>query len=176
MKKVDNFRDIQRATRRSLPHGLLVLLGVVTICLIGCNRESDAKLVDIFERNKSDFQRLAIMAEQDRHLARIESTYTLPVRSSSALGATGLSQQRWDEYRQLFSKLGIKYGVDRREDFPSVVFLWADCDGSAISRDCKGYAYSERALSPIKDNLNDLAPGVFFRSLSKNWYLFRDGG
>jgi hypothetical protein len=149
----------------------------VLICLVGCNSESDAKLVDAFERNKSDFERLAKMAEQDRQLARIEFKYTLPVRSSSsALGPTGLPRQRWDEYRQLFSKLGIKYGVDRREDFPSVVFLWADCDGSAISRDCKGYAYSERELGPIKDNLNDLAPGVFFRSISKNWYLFRDGG
>jgi len=95
---------------------------------------------------------------------------------SSPRQDSGFSQQRWEQYQSLFRKLQLKDGIGRRDDFESALFLYAECQGSAIDRDCKGYAYSEASLTPIKSSLDDLAPGVAFEPLAQNWYLFRDGG
>lgn len=143
----------------------------------GCDLEPDAKLMEVFDKNISDFRRLAIMSEQDRHVVRIDFNFTaLDTDSSWPRKDLGFSEQRWEEYRTLFRKLGITSGLERQNDGTSILFFYARCEGSAVSRDCKGYAYSERPLKPIKDNLNKLAPGLAFRPLSPNWYLFRDGG
>jgi hypothetical protein len=139
--------------------------------------EPDAKLNGIFDKNIDDFKRLAIMAEQDRHVVRIDFNFTaLDTDSSWPRKDLGFSERRWEEYRILFRKLGITSGIERQNNTPPMLLFYAECQGSAISRDCKGYAYSEKSLKPIKDNLNRLAPGIAFKPLSQNWYLFRDGG
>jgi hypothetical protein len=150
---------------------LCLALGALTT--LGCNRRSDTKLQEMFDNHRDDFTRLAMMSEQDRHIVRIAFKTNDPDPDSSE---PGLSEQRWEQYRVLFRKLEIADGIERRRDFPGVVFFWADCNGSAISRDCKGYAYSEGSPAPILGDLNKLAPGVAFKPLSRNWYLFRDGG
>jgi hypothetical protein len=131
--------------------------------------ESDAKLTSSFDKNSGDFSQLVIMSNLDNNAEGIGLVSTQP-------RAPGISEQRWEEYQRLFNKLGIRDGIGHRPDFPSVVFLYAECRGSAITRDCKGYAYSEKPPEPIVDNLNKLTPGVVFKLLSHNWYLFRDGG
>ena len=155
----------------------LLGLALTAFMTVGCNRKSDARLQDTFDNHRDDFTRLAMMSHQDRHVVRIDFNFTaLDTDSSWSRSDLGFSEQRWDEYRMLFRKLKIAYGIDRRDDFPGVVFFWADCDGSAISRDCKGYAYSQGSLKPTVGDLDGLAPGVAFKALSPNWYLFRDGG
>lgn len=157
---------------------LLLALNVFLLVLCsGCNLESDGKLKDVFEKNINDFKRLAIMSEQDRRVVRIDFDFTaLDTNSSWPRKDLGFSQQRWEEYRILFRKLGITSGIERQNNDPPIVFFYAQCEGSAISRDCKGYAYSEKQLKPTKASLNRLAPGIAFKPLSQNWYLFRDGG
>ena len=156
----------------------LLALNVFLLFLCsGCNLESDGKLKDVFDKNIDDFKRLATMSEQDRHVVRIDFDFTaLDTDSSWPRKDLGFSKQRWEEYRILFRKLGITSGIGRQNDAPPIVFFYAQCEGSAISRDCKGYAYSEKPMKPTKDSLNRLAPGIAFKPLSQNWYLFRDGG
>lgn len=155
--------------------GVLCVVGCVL--LIGCNLSSDAKLTKVFDGNRNDFDKLLNMSRQDYRIVRIRfDTTALYNDDSWPRKDVGLSEQRWDEYRQLFRKLGIEEGLAHRNDLPSAVFLYAECTGSAVDMDCKGYVYSEMPLRPIKYNLDELAPGVFFKPLSGNWYLFRDGG
>jgi hypothetical protein len=76
----------------------------------------------------------------------------------------------------LFQDLGLKGGMERREDFPSGVFLIEECSGTAITHDCKGYVYSETQLIPIQENLDGPPAKVAFKPLAHNWYLYRDDG
>jgi hypothetical protein len=151
---------------------IFVLLFICT----GCDLESDAKLKDIFEKNTADFKQLADMSEQDHHIQRIDFSHTtLDTGAPWSQNVQGFSEQRWEEYRKLFRKLGLQAGIGRTDTVPPVVFFYAQCEGTAITRDCKGYAYSEKALTPTKDSLDTLRPGIVFMPLIKNWYLFRDG-
>jgi len=143
-------------------------ISLVVDCLLtlaGCDTVSDTTLKRDFNAKKDQLSRLVQMANQDRQLSRIDFGY-----SSSPLSA-----QRWNQYRSLFRGAGIQSGMVRRNDFPSAIFFYVDCSGSAVDMDCKGFAYSEMPLTPVKNRL-DMAPGVAFEPVSLDWYLFRDGG
>ena len=158
-------------------HACRGFAALLLLALCGCGLVSDAKLKEVFGKNKDEFSTLLRMANEDRRVVRIDFRSTaLEGDSSWPRKDIGFSEQRWDEYRSLFRELGITSGIERRSDFPSAVFFYAECAGSAVDRDCKGYAYSEKPLTPVKGNLDDLAPGVAFAHLGQNWYLFRDGG
>lgn len=140
----------------------------------GCSRSvPDAKLKELFYGNRDDFNKLAVMSEQDRRVVRINFDFTILDTDSGPQKNMGLSASRWEEYRQLFRKLGITGGLERPEAFPSAVFFYAQCEGSAVDGDCKGFAYSEKPLLPVANSLNKPRPGNVFEPLSGNWYLLR---
>jgi hypothetical protein len=141
---------------------IVVLFSCIT--LMGCdNKVSDSTLKGIVGAKRNQLARLVQLANEDRRITRIDFGYS----------SSSLPSQRWNEYRSLFREIGIKSGIERKEDFPSVIFFWVDCSGSALDTDCKGWAYSETPLSRLKTRL-DYAPGVFFEAVSGGWYLFRD--
>jgi hypothetical protein len=109
------------------------------------------------------------MSMLDRNVGRLQVEASRPKEIN-------IPEERWQEYQRLFHNLGITQGMEHFYNRPRAVFFYAECEGSAISRDCKGYAYSEELLTPIRDSLDRLAPGIAFKPLSQNWYLFRDGG
>jgi hypothetical protein len=184
MQKMDATRTIgklmpgsQNRMQLILDRWICVLVVFGSLLLIGCNLASDAKLKKVFEGNRDDFDKLLNMSKQDTRVVRIRFDSTaLDNDDSWPRKDVGFSEQRWDEYRLFFRKLGMKEGIGHRNDVPSALFLYAECTGSAIDRDCKGYVYSEMPLTPVKNNLDRLAPGLAFEPLSRNWYLFRDGG
>lgn len=156
-----------------LPYGLILFVSLVL--LLGCNRAlvPDATLRKMFYANQDDFSKLVSMSQQDHALVRIRSDFTLMQTESGVKKNVGLSEERWQEYRILFKKLGIREGLERPEAYPSAVLLYAYCEGSAINADCKGFAYSEKPLSPTQTSLDRPRPGDVFEQLSPNWYLFR---
>jgi hypothetical protein len=148
----------------------VVLTLFLIFACVGCNLKSDAVLKKRFDTHLSDFALLATMSTLDRNVARLQVESVRPTNEIS------MSEERWQEYQRLFHKLDITQGMEHPYNNPSVALFYAECRGSAISRDCKGYAYSSENLTPIKDSLDKLAPGISFKPLSQNWYLFRDGG
>jgi hypothetical protein len=143
--------------------------------LVACNRAGvpDAKLRGVFLRNRDDFNRLVLMSQQDRRVTRIDFDYTLMDTDAGPQRNVGLSEDRWQEYRVLFRKLGITGGIERPRAFPEAVLFYAGCDGSAIDADCKGFAYSEKPLLPVARSLDQPRLGDVFEPLDLNWYLFR---
>jgi len=158
----------ESSTNTRPPRFALLTLFLVVAC-VGCNLKSDTKLKNVFEANTSDFIRLATMSMLDRNVARLPVGAVRP-------NEINISAERWQEYQRLFHNLGITQGMEHLYDRPGVVLFYTECQGTAITRDCKGYAYSEESLTPIRDNLDSLAPGIAFKPLTQNWYLFRDGG
>jgi hypothetical protein len=155
------------------PYGLIAIVSLVL--LFSCDRAlvPDAKLGEVFYTNRGDFSKLAVMSQQDPSIVRIKSDLTLMQTKSGIIKNAGLAEHRWQEYRILFKKLGVTEGLARDEAYPSAVLFYARCVGSAIDADCKGYAYSEKSLSPIASSLNSPSPGYVFKPLYPNWYLFR---
>jgi hypothetical protein len=154
------------AGRRVLSFGLLLL----TCTLFGaCNLKSDATLMRGFETHSKGFEQLVGMSKSDIGVTRIQ-------KNSVAPSNWPLSVERWGVYQSLFRDLGLKGGMERREDFPSGIFLIEQCSGTAITHDCKGYVYSEESLSPIQEDLDEPPAKIAFKRLANNWYLFRDDG
>src|SRR5438132_1459524 len=91
--------------------GFVVLL---LLALLGCGLISDARLKGTFDKNRDEFSTLLHMANEDRHVARIDFHSTAVDGDSSwPRKEIGFSDQRWDEYRSLFRKLGITSGIER---------------------------------------------------------------
>ena len=157
--------------------GLAVLAGVTTVALIHRSPLGslvpDAKLRDSFYANQGDFNKLVLMSKQDRPLIRIRDDLTLMQTAPGVKKNVGLTVDRWQEYRVLFKKLGLKEGLERSDTVPSALLLFSYCEGSAIDADCKGYAYSEEPLSPLMTSLDEPRPGYMFKKLCPNWYLVR---
>lgn len=152
----------ERDMRKNTATVIIVTLGCLT--LLGCDTKvSDPTLKGMLNDKRDQLTRLVQMANEDRQITRIDFGYS----------SSPLPTQRWNEYRSLFREVGIKSGLERSKDFPSVIFFWVDCSGSALDMDCKGLAHCETPPTLIKNKL-DYAPGVYFEPVSGNWYLFRD--
>jgi hypothetical protein len=156
----------QSAKRGDLSFGSLLLC----CALLGaCNLKSDTSLTRVFQAHSEGFEQLIAMSEWDRGISRIQVSDAPPDGSP-------ISRNRWQAYQSLFHDLGLKAGLERREDFPSAIFLLEECSGTAITHDCKGYVYSKAPLTPLQENLNGPPAQVAFKFLVRNWYLYRDDG
>jgi hypothetical protein len=75
---------------------------------------SDQYLEKIFLAHETDFNRLVEMSNEDLHVVRIAPDFTWLDKNASwprPESELGFSNQRWDEYRSLFAKLGLKSGI-----------------------------------------------------------------
>lgn|SRR5215469_11500009 len=160
--------------------GLAVLGGAATVVLIKRSPRvslvPDAKLRDSFYANQGDFNKLMSMSKQDRPLIRIRDDLTLMQTDSGVKKNVGLTVDRWQEYRVLFKKLGLKEGLERTDTVPSALLLFSYCEGSTIDADCKGYAYSEEPLSPLMASLDEPRPGYMFKQRLPQLVLGSLGG
>jgi hypothetical protein len=85
------------------------------LLLAGCNLATDAKLKKVFDGNRDDFDKLLNMSMQDVRVTQVKfDTTALDMDDSWPRKDVGLSEKRWEEYRQLFRKLGIKDGIAHR--------------------------------------------------------------
>jgi hypothetical protein len=151
------------------------ILLLFLLAFTSCNPSliPDAKLRDNFSAHQADFNKLVLMSKQDRPLIRIRDDLTLKRTGSGVEKDVGLTVGRWQEYRVLFKKLGLKEGLERTDKVPSTILLFSYCEGSAIDADCKGYAYSEDPLSPVMASHDEPREGYVFKQLCPNWYLVR---
>lgn len=144
---------------------------------------SDAELLKRFQENEDIFDRLVQMSDSDSQMWRIDPTWTA-VEGNRLQSEVGFSEDRWNQYRELFKKIDLKSGLTRRTcPGGTVILLTAHSRGMVNRGDSKGYAYAEHPLSPTFESLNRFpyfgqqnAPesGIAFRNIKDNWYLFYD--
>lgn len=163
---------------------LMLYLMVGSSVLVNDNLSlpSDAELEETFRNHEDDFNQLIEMSQVDSKVIRIASNFTwlddnlsYP-RPESELG---FSKERWDEYHQIFVKLGIKGGLIRYPD-TGVILFFVSNKGLVTGGLAKGYAYSTKDLTPIYNSLDNFQPSAsssekpVYKRLNKNWYLFYD--
>jgi hypothetical protein len=100
----------------------------------------------------------------------------------------GFSTSRWDEYRELFSRLDLPVGLERAEPQDGIyVYFPVSTKGLGNGHGSeKGYAYLEKEVQPLLDSLDDESVAAFYarkkpehrvtlyRRLKGNWYLYRE--
>jgi hypothetical protein len=174
---------------------LATLLCVGLAYVLSSRHYSDRVLIERFDEHVPDFNRLANMAVEDAHIRIIGSSFVglvaadsgLPIylnknepwpRSESELGFT---HQRWNEYRRLLKQLELGSWMRRTDGMTDVIFFAASVDfgpadgvGQVVTE--KGYVYSPRpirhSLTDSLDHVEITGPGVFFKKLDDNWYLY----
>src|SRR5262245_5159185 len=101
---------IRRMRRKRLPAAAVVAILMAGSC--GCH-PTDRQVIREFERHRADYELLRVLAEQDRHLGRIASTWyeTESGSQHDAPRAGLLSGERWSRYRRLFHRLELDAGV-----------------------------------------------------------------
>jgi hypothetical protein len=157
----------------------ILAASLLSLGLVGCRLPSDSYLEKVFHQNQDDFNRLAAMAEQDNHALVIRPWFV----SADSSNFGGISQQRWDEYRRLFRKLGLNDGLVHRDDFKGALFFTAESHGLFVTNgEYKGYAYWDKPLSPLVSSLDNMPRNLYdnrkhalaFKPLGGNWYLYRE--
>jgi hypothetical protein len=145
--------------------GLLAVVLMSGLTLTACGHPSDASLEKRFATHESDFEHLLEMSKADSQVARIPAEEKV------------LTEQRWQAYKSLFQKTGLRGGIDRSPDYPAATFFIASYSGIGI----KGYVYSDVPLSPLVASLGGKLPpevgptkhGLFaFKHIKANWYLY----
>jgi len=171
--------------RVTLALALLAVLGAIVYAGGLFHRmPSDSELRNRFFQHESDFIKLVQMSDLDARVTLIRPNITyLDTDASWPRKDIGFSEDRWNEYRSLFHNLNIDGGVTRRTDYPSSVFINVYASGGVLGSSDKGYAYSERPLTPAAKSL-DVMPrdlysknkghAVVFEPVAPNWYLFRE--
>jgi hypothetical protein len=137
---------------------------------------SDQYLEKVFLAHEADFNKLVEMSNADSHVVRIASDFTWLDNNAGwprPESELGFSRQRWDEYRSLFAKLGLKSGILNYH--PDLILFLASTKGLVTGGSSKGYAYSLKEPEMIVeslDNANFSKSKIVHKRLRGNWYLF----
>jgi hypothetical protein len=117
------------------------------------------------------FEQLLAMFTEDSHLVRIAPGFTRLTNDWSwPREDVGLSEARWDEYRELFRTAGIADGIERYGDR---VFFYVSSIGLAVSGRSRGIAHSRKAPAEIAPDLDSRqGEGISYVSVQGGWYLF----
>jgi hypothetical protein len=155
------------------------------------NWPSDAKVADLFQKHRSEFSELIAMVREDHEMRSIHPDWLRSKSGAEQDGhwstASGITRDRWDEYKKRFSALGLKYGLDVNED-GSISFNIA-CIGTLIIAPAsyKDLVYKPEAIPwgrgtivvPSLENADlpkidsHVSPGYYAKKIEDNWYITR---
>ena len=130
---------------------------------------TDAELLESFAKHRGDFDRLRSMVNEDKAHGAIFSDDSLP---------ESLASERKQQYHLLFA--AIRPGLTVTADHDGIVrFIFAIRGTSAIGpSSLKGIEFvpsAARSGGTVVQNLDDadqLAEGIYLRSIEPAWYLF----
>lgn len=171
----------------NLKNGALVLgLSVVAFLSIfaaGRSSVSDKALRARFFAHRADFEKLVAMANEDSRLTRIAPDFTwLDDNVAWPRKDVGISEERWNDYRQLFRKVGALDGI-AKGDHPAQIFFSIESGGLVPAGFDKGLVYSQTPLSPLLNSLDKKPPDKFFdgpdhshllvyKPIEDHWYIY----
>jgi hypothetical protein len=178
----------KRNVLRYVTFGGIALVGILGIFLFRAGlsplinhnepHPSDAALEAIFRLHEADFNQLVEMSNVDAKVVRIAPDFTWlddNPRWPRPESEIGFSIERWNQYRELFDRLGLRKGLSRYPD-GSTIELIASTQGLLTGGSSKGYIHSTKNLSPLYDSLDHPASSsegkYVYKRLKKNWYLF----
>jgi hypothetical protein len=174
---------LENIRRKIIPVGLVLIAAALALAAPSSRSTSDEALRARFVAHRADFERLVAMANEDKHLVRIAPDFTwLDDDVAWPRKDVGISEQRWNDYRELFQRVGTKDGIVRSEDSPGI-FIPIFSQGLVPSSSEKGLVYSQTPLKPTLESLDKSPPGklwdgpdhshiLVYRPIEDHWYIF----
>lgn len=144
---------------------------------------SDEALRARFLAHRVDFEKLVVMANEDSHLTRIASDFTwLDDDVAWPRKNVGFTEQRWNDYRQMFQKVGDSEGIVKGNN-PARIMFPIFTVGLVPSGAAKGLVYSQEPLSPVLKSLDKRPPEKFwdgpdrshvlvYKPIEDHWYIY----
>lgn len=154
---------------------LIIILFLLSLSCHSAKDISDDEMIKHFQNNEADFERLRQMVITDSEIMRIDYDFTWlkdDVTFPRPKSDKDLSEQRWDEYREVFKKLKLDNGIVNYESKKIIFF----------SVGAKDYMYASEEPSPLLDSLDQpnfnrpefegKSSKTLYRKLKGNWYLY----
>jgi hypothetical protein len=155
----------------------------------GPHQPSDAVLERRFNKERPDFDRLLTMMDEDRNMSRIAPDFTWRqdnVAWPRPESEWGISNERWNDYKRLFSKTGLDDGITKPEkssDTLLEVWSWGlVVGGIRVSylhcgppRD--GSVHTEPPCLQNKDSgrvEESSGDSYRFKKIAPDWYIFEE--
>jgi hypothetical protein len=165
--------------------GCIVLLFLLLVGLLVwyMHPPSDLSLERRFYEHRADLEQIVNMMEQDVHMQRIASDFTRNSDwDSETLKPRQISDQRWDQYREMFRRVDVPMGIQRGV-YPDDIEIMVWAAGLSIAGDSLSYLHCgkpakilDRYLPCIerKDSGKFENGDVFIRykRIEGDWYLF----
>jgi hypothetical protein len=136
-----------------------------------------------FFAHRADFERLVAMANEDSHLDRIAPDFTwLEDDASWPRKDVGISEQRWNDYRQEFRRVGAPDGIIKGVDPTRIIFPIVS-RGLVPAGSEKGLVYSQAPLTPVLKSLDKRPPDelwdgpdrthvLVYKPIYEHWYIY----
>lgn len=178
---------------------VVVIFGWLTIDAISGNSTkkfpTDAELEIIFDEKRNVFEKLIQMSNENPKVIWITHDYTdvLGASRSGEMGkgrAIGFSEERWEEYKQLFKDIGLNTGLARLGQdggiYTEGIYLIADSKGMLGGTE-KGYVYTTKKIDKelMVDSIDGVSKdidekriiikkdyAIFYKKLEENWYIY----
>jgi hypothetical protein len=176
------FRRIVRILLRAVASVVLVILLLSVFLCWYMTPPSDASLERRFYENRADLEKIVKMMEQDEHMERIADNFTRNDDWDQHPGrARGISEQRWNQYREIFHRAGVPMGTARQSDDIEIL-AWAA--GLAIAGTSLSYLHCGKSSASIPSNYppcrerkesgsieeNDVF--IRYKRIEGDWYIY----
>ena len=166
---------------------LAVLFGASLLLMWSCEPPSLHTLARRFPRQRGELETIVAMSEHDAQLTRIDPTW-LMTRDHQYLAyspETGITEQRWDEYRSLFAHNGITQGIQRDPETGDA-FIIVGSFGILENGYSNGYLYCgpgpTHRYAPCSASRafgeHPYTPGdeeYSYRKLADRWFAYSEG-
>lgn len=148
-------------------------MSLTAILLASCGAtHNENQLRKQFVGSIDTLTQLEVMLREDRVFSVIQLTRyeQFPKENGIIKRNVGMSEQRWDEYRHLFYKAGLEYGVQ----------YYGPKQERSVRFDVKegmGYVYSEAPFAQTVKSFDECSlakrrGGICYVLIQKNWYLY----
>jgi len=163
--------------------GFALVAGALAFAAMNSRATSDDAFRDRFFAHRADFERLVAMANEDSRLTRIAPDFTwLDDEVAWPRNNVGISEERWNDYRQLFQKVGASEGIIKGVN-PSRIMFSITSGGLVPTGFDKGLVYSVSPLSPVLKSLDKSPPDKFYddpdrshvlvyKPIENHWYIY----
>ncbi len=189
------FQGISRVLLRAVAHISIVTSALLAVCvsalllvLVSCKPPSLEKLSKRFPSQRPDLETLVRMSDQDSQMSVIDPTWLLirdGKQSFQASSDSGLTEQRWNEYKVIFRRNKLSQGI-RRYQANSDAFFIVKSEGLLDNGYSNGFlfcgpgpAHSFRpcSLNQAKGShpYTEQEGAYSFIKLADRWYAFSQG-
>jgi hypothetical protein len=176
---------------------LLLLVGGILILVWESEPPNLAELQHSFPSRQSDLETILRMSDEDPLFWRIASDFLWREAKDSTVAGefmagdpnAGLSKSRWDQYRNIYRRNGIKLGISRNKEHDA--FIMVDSIGILNDGHTTGYLYCSADQSKSTDRFEPCTlhqdngehtfnpktrdEGYSFKRLNARWFAFDQG-